>query len=73
MELYEKINLKLNTSYEDNSDINWREISSMKNLPWDFIIEYKDKIDWCLLSGNIDLSEHFIHKFRYYVDCIKII
>ena len=49
---------------EQYTTIDWDGISYIKNLPEDFIREYKDNFNWALLSKNQTLSEDIIREFK---------
>lgn len=48
--------------------VNWNEISKNKELSDEFILEYKDKLNFELLCDNIILSEDMIRQLDEYVD-----
>ena len=48
--------------------VNWNEISKNKELSDEFILEYKDKLNFELLCDSIKLSEDMIRQLDEYVD-----
>lgn len=73
LKMYKEINELIGTSYRTDREIDWRKLSRRK-LSEDFIEEYKDKLDWGLLSSYQILSDSFIEKYKdliswNYVSC----
>ena len=60
-------NIKNKIEWEEyyNPDFNWDRISFYENeLSEDFIREFKDKVNWEILSFYQTLSEDFIRKLK---------
>ena len=54
--------------YESIWDIEWREVSRVKNLSEDFIEKFQDDISWETLTRNRDLTEDFISTYKINLD-----
>ena len=63
-------------TFESLQDVNWTNISKVKNLPEDFIGVFANDFsvsDWENICKNSTLSENFIKEFKYYIHLPYII
>ena len=48
-------------------------ISLYQPIPEDFIREFKDKVNWELLSNRKDFSKEFMEEFKNYLEDEKLL